>query len=309
MFAGLLAGAVSGCSPSAPAADGGAHYADAAAGGAMADAASGGAMRDATAAAKDAAIGGKEDAGSPRDTTRDSSAPDSGIAHPSDAADTTPASSTRDAATPDAPMMDGSPSDSSAPDASWTEDAATTDDVGTTQDAKTPDAGQGPGIVVDAGAPDAGPRDAGPPAPLMPTVTAALSDGPIVGDPRDAVATFSIATVRELFIYTTWSNLDGEHYEIRQFKTPSGDLYYQKMIPFSTALDEPAPFTLTVDIPHATVIQPVQPDANGNLVVNDYIAVGGSWIGDHQITGTWTLQVYLDGASTPSSTQTFELVP
>jgi hypothetical protein len=40
-----------------------------------------------------------------------------------------------------------------------------------------------------------------------------------------------------------------------------------------------------------------------------YIAVGGSWIGDHQITGTWTLHVYLDGASTPSSTQTFVLVP
>ena len=149
---------------------------------------------------------------------------------------------------------------------------------------------------------------AGPPAresQQAPTLTISLYNA----DMATPQKRFSIATTRDLAVCSTWSTLEGEHYETRQFYAPAGELYYQKLLPFSTDIDQPYPFTQPVSIPHATVIQPVLPNARGELVVCDQLAVAGAWIGDHQLTGTWRLDISLDDAKTAADSYSFEIVP
>jgi len=142
-----------------------------------------------------------------------------------------------------------------------------------------------------------------------PALTIALYDSPQPNTPNPTRTRFSIASTRELYAYSIWSGLEGEHFETRQFYAPSGDLYYQKLISFSTSIDEPSPLTQHVAIPHALSIRPVMPNERGDVVVRDFLAVAGASIGDHQITGTWRLEVSLDGAKTPTLAHNFELVP
>jgi hypothetical protein len=149
-----------------------------------------------------------------------------------------------------------------------------------------------------------------PPYPEpVPTLTIALYDSPQPNTPNPTQTTFSIASTRELYAYSIWSGLEGEHFETRRFYTPSDDLYYQELIPFSTESDEPYPFTQRVAIPHALTVQPVTPNERGEVVIRDYLAVAGAPIGDRQITGTWRLEVSLDGEKTPFLAHNFELVP
>jgi hypothetical protein len=120
---------------------------------------------------------------------------------------------------------------------------------------------------------------------------------------------FSIAATRDLHICSQWSALEGEHFETRHFYAPPGELYYQKLIPFSTDIEEPYPFTHPVSIPHATTIRPVLPNERGELVVCDQLAIAGAWIGDHQLTGGWRLDIALDGAQDAANSFSFELAP
>lgn len=142
-----------------------------------------------------------------------------------------------------------------------------------------------------------------------PTLTIAIYDTPLTDPPQAAQTQFSIARTRDLHICATWSALEGEHFEIRQFYAPSGELYYQKLIPFSTDIDQPYPFTHPVSIPHATLIQPALPNARGELVVCDQLAVAGAWIGDHQLTGAWRLDISLDGAKSAALSHSFDIAP
>jgi|GEM_PF-6876152 hypothetical protein len=120
---------------------------------------------------------------------------------------------------------------------------------------------------------------------------------------------FSIAATRDLHICSTWSALEGEHFETRHFYAPPGELYYQKLIPFSTDIEAPYPFTHPVSIPHATAIRPVLPNERGELVVCDQLAVAGAWIGDHQLTGAWRLDISLDDSKTAANSFSFEIAP
>lgn len=149
-----------------------------------------------------------------------------------------------------------------------------------------------------------------PPEPTQtPMVAIAVYDSPQPDTPPTSPQRFSIANTRDLYIYSIWSALEGEHFETRQFYAPSGELYSQKLIPFSTDIDEPYPFTQSVSIPHGTVIQPVLPNERGNLVVRDQLPILGARIGERQLTGTWRLEVSLDGSRTPTLAHSFELEP
>jgi hypothetical protein len=152
-------------------------------------------------------------------------------------------------------------------------------------------------------APDNEPQEAPPPHSL------ALYDRPPSDTPGAPQTRFSIAHTRDLYACSSWSALEGEHFETRRFYAPQGELYYQKLLPFSTDTAEPHPFTHPVAIPHATTIQPVLPNQRGELVVCDALAVAGAWIGDHQLTGAWRIEVVLDGATSPAISQAFEIVP
>jgi len=120
---------------------------------------------------------------------------------------------------------------------------------------------------------------------------------------------FSVNDVRELYIYSVHTALFGEHRELRRFYAPSGELYYEKLVAYSTDLTEPVPFLEAVAVPRSKQIAAVSPDRDGRLFVSDIFPVAGTWISDRAMTGTWRVEVYLDGATQPTATLQLELVP
>jgi hypothetical protein len=155
-------------------------------------------------------------------------------------------------------------------------------------------------------------RDTKPSRPepdQTPMLTIAIYDEPQPDTPPTDRNSFSIASTRDLYVYSIWSALEGEHFELRQFYAPSGRLYYQKLIPFSTDIDEPYPFTQAISIPHANTIQPVMPNERGNIVVRDQLTLASTSNGGGPPPGMWRIDVSLDGAKTPTLAQRFELVP
>ena len=144
-----------------------------------------------------------------------------------------------------------------------------------------------------------------PPPPLTATVTFSselVSEG--VPEPESS---FSIGSLRELHVYTRWENLDGDHEELRKFYSPDGNLYYQKLLGFSTSTFAPKPFFRYKALPQAVTVQSTGMTAEGDAVVWDYLPVGGSWISEHQMTGTWRLEIFLDNSPTPQTRAFFSL--
>jgi hypothetical protein len=152
-------------------------------------------------------------------------------------------------------------------------------------------------------------RDAGP-GELLPQLKGLfISDTPNQRSIDSKDLEFSVSQVRELHVLSVRSQLLGEHHELRRFYAPSGALYYQKLLAFSTELDAPAPFTAAVSVPHSKQILPVIVDEHAEIAIGDPFQLAGTWISDRGMTGTWTLEVYLDGATRPDGTIHFELVP
>ena len=167
-----------------------------------------------------------------------------------------------------------------------------------------PSAADGGNARRDAGQPAA--RDAGaepPPARLL--AYSAPSESATEAMPEE----FSVSEVRELHIYSVHTGLVGEHRELRRFYAPSGDLYYEKLVAYSTDRFEPAPFLDEVAVPRSKQIAPFSPDLDGRLIIADVFPLAGTWISDRAMTGTWTVELYLDGATQPNATLPLELVP
>jgi hypothetical protein len=163
--------------------------------------------------------------------------------------------------------------------------------------------------LSDAGAPpNVGHDAASEPTPATPARLLAYS-APSASAAEPMPAAFSVSDVRELYIYSVHSALVGEHRELRRFYAPSDDLYYEKLVAYSTELDEPAPFVAPVSVPRSKQIAAVRPDDNGRLIIEDVFPVAGTWISDRAMTGTWRVELYLDGAAQPSATLQLELVP
>jgi hypothetical protein len=101
----------------------------------------------------------------------------------------------------------------------------------------------------------------------------------------------------------------GDHRELRRFYAPAGNLYYEKLLPFSTKLAAPVPFDELVFVPHSKQVASLHPDEQGRILLSDMFPVGGTWISDRSLTGTWTVEIYLDAATQPNGTLSFELVP
>jgi hypothetical protein len=100
-----------------------------------------------------------------------------------------------------------------------------------------------------------------PPPPVVASLV--LTDAPATGMPAQAHADFSLSDARELFVYSVWSNLEGEHTQLVKLYSPDGELYYQKLVAFSTLIDSPRAFTTWQDVPHEQTVQPVAPHEDG----------------------------------------------
>lgn len=128
-------------------------------------------------------------------------------------------------------------------------------------------------------------------------------------DETCTATSFSIDTLRELHVYALWHGLSGDHVELRKYYSPDGSLYYQKLVAFSTdPSSADKAFEPTASIPHTRTVQLAKTTTGGASVVWDYLPVGGTWITQHHMVGTWRVELFLDKlAGTPDVVKRFTL--
>lgn len=92
---------------------------------------------------------------------------------------------------------------------------------------------------------------------------------------------FSPARLNTLVVVVGWRTLVGAHVQRLELVTPDGSLYQR----FSSDVES----------------------ADGRAHVETPVPVAGTWITEYQLYGTWTVNVYLDGNTTPVATTHFTL--
>jgi hypothetical protein len=101
---------------------------------------------------------------------------------------------------------------------------------------------------------------------------------------RTSINDFELDKIRDLFIFVAWREVRGEHSQELRFILPDGNLY-QKV---------PARFTTTALSAPSLDIQTAR-RSRGEPTVISTLPVAGTLITQHSLTGTWQVQVYLDG--------------
>jgi hypothetical protein len=102
----------------------------------------------------------------------------------------------------------------------------------------------------------------------------------------------SVRRVRDLKIIVWW-NVAGSHTQRLELRSPDGALYQR----LSAAFDADR-----VRYEHRGKTPTYIP-------VETLLPVAGTWITDYSLFGAWTVQVYLDGATTPLASATFFIDP
>ncbi|MBK6848397.1 MAG: hypothetical protein IPG96_13025 [Proteobacteria bacterium] len=147
--------------------------------------------------------------------------------------------------------------------------------------------------------------------PAVPNAVVFSGTQKLCGAAECSTTRYGIESLRELHVYGLWKGVSGDHVELRKYYSPDGSLYYQKLVAFST---DPAsadkPFEPSADLPHTATVQLAQTNPSGQRVVWDYLPIGGTWITQHGMTGSWRVEVYLDRTTgTPDVVKNFELAP
>ncbi|MEW6323780.1 MAG: hypothetical protein AB1515_00175 [Nitrospirota bacterium] len=114
---------------------------------------------------------------------------------------------------------------------------------------------------------------------------------------------FSISTVRDVYVYTYWENLFGEHDLIILVYSPDGQLYQKRVVPISIGQLSSS----TRQVPGVENVVDVQRTTPlGRYEVSTVqLPIAGTWITEHRLLGTWRVDVLLDKASAPVTSGTF----
>jgi len=130
---------------------------------------------------------------------------------------------------------------------------------------------------------------------------------------RTTQDTFSIADLRDLFVFVVWPGVSGQHVQTVQFMLPDGSIYSSQKTRFSSA---PGPDYSAVVAPAAqNIVAPAPPaphliaDANkihaegipsllmksrGDSAILTVLPVAGTYITQRNLSGTWRVRVLLD---------------
>ena len=103
---------------------------------------------------------------------------------------------------------------------------------------------------------------------------------------------FSLATLRDLRIIAWW-NVGGAHVQWLELRAPDGSLYQRLKRPFDT---------------RTSVLQKRGAHTPG-VPVQTLLPVGGTWITEYSLVGSWQINLYLDSSRTPAATKSFQLTP
>lgn len=102
---------------------------------------------------------------------------------------------------------------------------------------------------------------------------------------------YSLRQLRDLKI-TGWWNVPGTHVQRLEIRAPDGSLYQRRTQKFKTAASHVGGDALQRGTPARTVLP-----------------VGGTWITEYSLVGTWRIDLYMDNSRTPIATYSFELTP
>jgi hypothetical protein len=137
---------------------------------------------------------------------------------------------------------------------------------------------------------------------------------------RTTQETFSLAELRDLFVFVAWPNVSGQHVQTVQFFQPDGNLYMAMKTSFSVGGGAAAAVRPAVVAPVApaggNVVAPLPPaphlmlNANvvykegiptllmhsrGDTAVLTVLPVAGTYITQRNFSGNWQVRVLLDG--------------
>jgi hypothetical protein len=103
---------------------------------------------------------------------------------------------------------------------------------------------------------------------------------------------YSLRRLRDLRIVGWW-NVPGAHVQRIELRAPDGSLYQRLTQPFTTN-----------NAPHVT--------GDGRLrgtAVRTLLPVGGTWIAEYSLVGTWEIHLFMDSSRTPIATHSIVLTP
>ena len=144
---------------------------------------------------------------------------------------------------------------------------------------------------------------------------------------RTTQDTFPIADLRDLFVFVVWPGVSGQHVQTVEFLLPGGSIYSSKKTRFSIGRVSPVA-AMAMAPAFKNEVLPVPPaphliaDANkvhpegiptllmksrGDSSVLTVLPVGGTYITQRDLSGTWRVRVLLDDRLALESE--FTLVP
>lgn len=115
---------------------------------------------------------------------------------------------------------------------------------------------------------------------------------------RTGADTFALQDLRNLYVFVTWPGLKGKHVQVVEFVLPDGHLYERKETAFKLGGKKKG---------KKKKAKPWLIKSRGARGVVTVLPVAGTFITQHNLSGTWTIRVFLDGELVQLSQ--FTLVP
>jgi len=129
---------------------------------------------------------------------------------------------------------------------------------------------------------------------------------------RTTQNTFPIADLRDLFVFVVWPGVSGQHVQTAEFLLPDGSIYSTKKTRFSiggvvpvsamapafkneVSPAPPAPHLIAdANKIHPEGIPALLMKRRGDSSILTVLPVGGTYITQRNLTGTWRVRVFLD---------------
>ena len=123
---------------------------------------------------------------------------------------------------------------------------------------------------------------------------------------------FSLAELRDLYVFVVWPGIDGQHIQTMQFLLPDGSLYASKQTRFTIGgffpqstgtlrndreVSSPAaaPHLMAdANKHHSEGIPSLLTKSRGDSAVVTVLPVGGTYIAQRNLAGTWHVRIQLD---------------
>ena len=118
---------------------------------------------------------------------------------------------------------------------------------------------------------------------------------------------FSIAAIRDIFIQTHWTQIQGEHIQRIHIYSPDGNIFQKRVVPFSITEKLKRQRRKVSGITNMVDVQKAKQTKDGQAVVVHF-PVSGTWVSQHSMLGTWRVDAFLNQESRPSVSGTFTLI-